>query len=85
MKYRLTDREFSRAWRRNKIYSEKDLRWLAKRRGLSVVIDGPALQVVDARLNKIVANFAAIPDTLEHDRHDAQRIQAYAALKVKIF
>ena len=90
MTYRLTDRAFSRQWRRNKKYSEKEIRWIARRRRLRVTEHGTTLKVVDPRLNKTVANFGQVDDTdlevddinlkLDHTKH-AKNL--YAALKLK--
>lgn len=59
MIYRMTDRFFSRTWRRNKKYSEHELRWLSKRyrlkldkRGVLITITGP----------REIVHFGAIPE-----------------------
>jgi len=61
MDYRLTNREFSRVWRRSKRYSDHELKWLCRRRGLALRRDGEDLKAVDAKTNKVVARFEPIP------------------------
>lgn len=55
--YRLTDRKFSRLWRRNKSYSEHELRYLAQKRRLTLRQHNKTLQILDPKTNKVVANF----------------------------
>lgn len=57
MEYHLTDRTFSREWRRGKRYSKQELRWLARKKGLEFVERGGAVKLVN-KLGKAVANFA---------------------------
>ena len=59
--YRLTNRRFSREWRRSKDYSDHEIRWLAKRRGLNFREHSAALTVTD-QAGVVVANFTLIPD-----------------------
>lgn len=61
MDYRLTNREFSRVWRRSKRYSDHELKWLCRRRGLMLRRDKQDLQAVDPATNKVVARFEPIP------------------------
>jgi hypothetical protein len=60
MDYRLTNRTFSREWRRSKRYSDHELRWLARRRGFLVRYVGDALQVYLKATGKTVAHFEPI-------------------------
>jgi len=57
MHYRLTNREFSRVWRRSKAYSDHEIKWLARKRGFSVRYQGTSLQVIEPATEKVVANF----------------------------
>lgn len=45
----MTDRLFSRLWRRNKRYSEHELRWLTKRRGLKLEKKGTLITLTGPR------------------------------------
>lgn len=56
--YRLTDRAFSRIWRRNKDYTEKQLMLLARHSGSTLDKTKAGIQV--KRRGKLVANFAAV-------------------------
>jgi hypothetical protein len=49
MTYKMTDRLFSRLWRRNKRYSEHELRWLAGRRGLKLEQKGTLITLTGPR------------------------------------
>lgn len=62
MTYRLVDRFFSRLWRRSKRYSEHELRWLAKKRGLALRLKGDMLEVCHPASKEVVATFKGIPD-----------------------
>jgi hypothetical protein len=77
--YRLTNRTFSRLWRRSKNYREHEIRWLARRRGLEIVDRKGVIQVIDPKTKKVVANFQVMREPIE-DAHDAKR-ELYAALK----
>jgi len=70
--YRLTDRRFSRLWRRSKDYSDHEIRWLAKRRGLDYRERGNTIQVMDH--GTVVANFLLVPD--DQGQRKDQRQQA---------
>lgn len=61
--YRLTDRKFSRLWRRSKDYSSHELRWLARRRGLEISVHKQTLQIIQPKTKKVIANFKEIPKT----------------------
>ena len=61
MDYRLTNREFSRVWRRSKRYSDHELKWLCRRRGLALRREGEDLKAIDPKTNKVVARFEVIP------------------------
>jgi hypothetical protein len=61
MDYRLTNREFSRVWRRSKRYSDHELKWLCRRRGLALRREGKDLKAVDPKTNKVVVRFEPIP------------------------
>lgn len=75
--YRLTDRAFSREWRRNKTYSGKEIRWLARRRGLEFVENTDSIQVRDPKTKKVVANFGLVPEReVELERDERSRTLA---------
>lgn len=78
--YRLTDRAFSREWRRNKTYSEREIRWLAKRRGLEFVENRDTIQVRDLKTKKVVANFGLVPAREVEPERD-ERSRSLAALR----
>lgn len=78
MVYRLTDRTFSRLWRRSKDYSERELRWLARKRGLKTAVHKGTLQVLDLK-DKVVANFQQVNEPVAESAPD-ERLKAYAAL-----
>lgn len=63
VEYQLTDRKFSREWRRNKRYSRHELRWLARKKGLEFTERrGIGQMVKDGR---VVANFAEVKAQVE--------------------
>lgn len=57
MTYRLRDRVFSRVWRRNKRYSEHELRWLARKKGLDIRLKGAHLDVWHPATRQVIARF----------------------------
>lgn len=59
--YRLINRSFSRAWRRSKDYSDHEIRWLAKRRGLLFRERAGVVEVKD-RAGKLVAKFQEVKE-----------------------
>jgi hypothetical protein len=65
MDYRLTNREFSRVWRRSKRYSDHEIKWLARKRGFSVRYQETDLQVYDTKSGKTVANFEPLENNKE--------------------
>lgn len=77
--YRLTDHKFSRLWRRNKTYSEREIRRLTRRRGLEFSSRGRVIQVLDPKTKKAVANFQAVKAVDAAPVDD--RIRTLAALK----
>jgi hypothetical protein len=62
MTYKLIDRFFSRLWRRNKRYSEHELRWLARKRGLAVRLKGDYLEIVHPANKQVMAHFKGSGD-----------------------
>ena len=62
MNYKLIDRLFSRLWRRDKRYSEHELRWLARKRGLTVRLKGGYLDIVQPKSKQVVAHFKGNSD-----------------------
>lgn len=81
--YRLTNRTFSRVWRRSKNYRDHEIRWLARKRGLAVRDRSGAIEVYDPKTNKTVANFQQVPDAAAS--RPSERSQALAALKVGLY
>lgn len=80
MEYHLTDRTFSREWRRGKRYSKRELRWLARKKGLEFKEHRSTIQLVDQK-GRIVANFAGKAEVGEAvPRHPLAH--AFAALVV---
>lgn len=77
--YRLTNRTFSRIWRRSKNYRDHEIQWLARRRGLAVRERKGAIEVYDPKTNKAVANFQQVSEA-ENSRI-SERTQTLAALK----
>jgi hypothetical protein len=75
MNYRLTNREFSRLWRRSKAYSAHEIKWLARRRGFSVRSQGTNMQVIDPASEKVVANFEFVKSR-EEKRMDYEKERA---------
>jgi hypothetical protein len=55
--YRLINRTFSREWRRSKNYSDHEIKWLARRRGLETRRHNQALEVFDPKTEKTVVSF----------------------------
>lgn len=62
--YRLNNRSFSRVWRRNKDYSDHEIRWLAKKRGLEFRENKQTIELVN-RNNQVVAVFQEVPAQME--------------------
>lgn len=77
--YRLTHRAFSRTWRRSKNYREHEIKWLARRRGLTVREQGTAIEVLDPKTGKLAACFQPVSEVQEAQADDRSR--AFAALK----
>jgi hypothetical protein len=69
--YRLTGRQFSRQWRRSKDYSDHEIRWLAKRRGLVYRERGNTI-CVTGQDGKVVVSFILVPDA-KGQRQDQRR------------
>jgi hypothetical protein len=59
MTYKMTDRFFSHKWRRNKKYSEHELRWLSKRYDLNLDKRGTLITITGPRE---IVHFKALPD-----------------------
>lgn len=81
--YRLTNRQFSRLWRRSKKYREHEIRWLARKRGMEVTELRGGLQVVDPKTKKVVANFQKLAEA--SDIPVRERASVFAALKVGLY
>lgn len=77
--YRLTNRTFSRVWRRSKNYRDHEIRWLARKRGLAVRERKQAIEVYDPKTNKTVANFQQVPEA--ESQRISERTRTLAALK----
>jgi hypothetical protein len=80
--YRLTDRKFSRLWRRSKDYSDHEIRWLARRRGLTMSVHKQTLQVIHPKTKKVIANFKEIPKTEAFIGDEKTRL--FAALRLGV-
>lgn len=76
--YRLTNRAFSREWRRSKNYREHEIRWLARKRGLETKEHKGALQVIDAK-GKVIANFQEVIE--REPPQVSERSRLFAALR----
>jgi hypothetical protein len=59
--YRLAGRHFSRQWRRSKNYSDHEIRWLSKKRGLNFRERAGVVSVTD-KAGKLVAKFQEVKD-----------------------
>jgi hypothetical protein len=59
--YRLANRQFSRVWRRSKDYSGREVRWLARKRGLNFQERAGIISVTD-KAGKLVAKFQEVKD-----------------------
>jgi len=81
--YRLTNREFSRLWRRSKNYREHEIRYLARKRGLETRDRRGVIQVYDPKTNKVVANFQEVAQNESVIGNERSRM--FAALKVGVF
>lgn len=57
MTYKLTDRFFSRIWRRTKRYSERELRWQAKKHGLTLRLKNDLIELSHPATKQVVAHF----------------------------
>jgi hypothetical protein len=77
--YRLTDRKFSRLWRRSKDYSDHEIRYLARKRGLEISAHKQVIQVLDPKSKKVVANFQEVAQALEADNR-SERSRLLGAL-----
>jgi spore germination cell wall hydrolase CwlJ-like protein len=80
--YRLTTRTFSRQWRRSKLYSDKEIRWLARKRNLTLKDERTAIQVLD-RNAKVVAAFQQVDEA--EAPHMRKKSNLYAALKLGLW
>jgi len=78
--YRLTDRKFSRQWRRSKVYTEREIRRLAKKRGLEFFVRKGSIHVTDPKTKQTVANFQAVAAVGEA-APDNERTRTLAALR----
>jgi len=78
--YRLTDRKFSRLWRRSKDYSDHEIRYLVKKRGLALTDHKSMLTVTDPKTRKVVATFQEVPQIQPHEV--SERSQTFAALRL---
>ena len=75
------DRHFSRTWRRNKCYTQPELRWLARKRGLEFSARRGKVQIVNPKTGKIEANFAEIAPVMEiMNSNELERKRLFAAL-----
>lgn len=81
--YLLTDRKMSRAWRRGKRYQKKELRWLAKRRGLEMREDGHRLEVYNTKTKLVVANFQEVSDNESIVPNEKSKL--FAALRLGLY
>ena len=77
--YRLTNRQFSRLWRRSKDYSDHEIRFLAKRRGLEIDDHKSVLTVIDPKNKKVVATFKEVQQAAE-PREASDRTRVLASL-----
>lgn len=75
-------REFSRTWRRGKVYRDSELRQLARKRGLVLRQAGNGrVDVVQGK--EVVARFRAVGDAAPvNETNVPERLEAYAALKL---
>ena len=76
--YKLADRGFSRYWRRNKAYTEKTLRHLARRYHCTLEITPAGLRVLKGA--KTVAQFKAEISDEIHEENEKSNV--YAALRL---
>jgi len=76
-RYCLLSRVFSREWRRNKVYTDAELRWLARRRGL--VMDKENNLLILRQHKKEVVRFQKIEEPLAEAL--AERATLWVALK----
>ena len=74
--YRRTDRTFSRRWRRNKDYTEKQLRWLARRRNCVLDKFKGGLRIKKGA--QTIASFEIVP---ELETRENKQSSLYAALR----
>lgn len=77
--YRLTNRKFSREWRRSKNYREHEITWLAKKRGLQTRSRNRTLEVFDPKTKRVVANFVEVREA--EAKPVNERNQLFVALK----
>lgn len=64
MTYQLVDRFFSRLWRRTKRYSEKELRWQARKHGLTLRLKGDMIELSHPATKQVVATFKGRADAV---------------------
>lgn len=85
IEYQLTDRKFSREWRRSKRYSRNELRWLARKRGLELRERGGVAQVIEPGTRRVVANFAQVKQAapVPESRPDLKLFAALAAGRIR--
>ena len=60
-KYKLLNREFSRIWRRSKVYQKNEIKWLARKQGLKTRKRGKHLLIVD-KSGAVTADFGQIEE-----------------------
>ena len=75
--YRLADRRFSRVWRRNKKYTEKQLLLLAKHNACALEKFKGGIKIKKG--DKVVADFDEVAQIEE--LHENERSSVYAALR----
>ena len=80
--YRLTNRTFSRVWRRSKNYRDHEIRWLARKRGLAVRERNRGIEVYDPKTGKNVAVFQLAEASVARI---SERSRTMAALKVGVY
>lgn len=78
--YRIIGREFSREWRRSKVYREHEIRWLARKRGLDTRSHNRALEVFSPKTGKTVVSFKEVSER-EPVHEVSERTKLFAALR----
>jgi hypothetical protein len=77
--YKLTDRGYSRIWRRNKFYTEKQILLVARHQGCQV--EKLKLGIRVKRGDKVVADFKEVIQTEGHvENQHNEKLRLYAAL-----